>query len=148
MAGVGVNPGGDSKRNFSVELNLVPFIDLLSTLVLFLLVTTVWMQISMIPVGTPKPGDSAAASTAKPVARVELKLTREALQLKWPAALAEFPTSIAPGEAPKILAEAHSKDPDLAASVTADESVEYGQVIHTIDVARSAGISSVGLAIE
>ena len=35
-----------------VELNLVPFIDLMSVCIIFLLITAVWIQISMIQLGT------------------------------------------------------------------------------------------------
>ena len=35
-----------------VELNLVPFIDLMSVCIIFLLITAVWTQISMIQLGT------------------------------------------------------------------------------------------------
>ena len=44
MAGGGV-PGGGGKKSVNAELNLVPFIDLLSTLICFLLVTAVWAQV-------------------------------------------------------------------------------------------------------
>ncbi len=45
MAGVSV-PGGGGKRTVDVEIPLVPFIDLLSSLISFLLMTAVWNQIS------------------------------------------------------------------------------------------------------
>ena len=35
-----------------VELNLVPFIDLMSVCIIFLLITAVWIQVSMIQLGT------------------------------------------------------------------------------------------------
>lgn len=38
--------GGHDKRSVNAELNLVPYIDLLSTLICFLLITAVWQQIS------------------------------------------------------------------------------------------------------
>ena len=40
------------KRNISVELNLVPFIDLMSVCIIFLLITAVWTQVSMIQLGS------------------------------------------------------------------------------------------------
>lgn len=39
---------GSDRRNIAVELNLVPFIDLMSVCIIFLLITAVWTQISMI----------------------------------------------------------------------------------------------------
>lgn len=39
-------------RGASVDLNLVPFIDLMSVCIIFLLITAVWTQVSMIQLGT------------------------------------------------------------------------------------------------
>ena len=39
---------GGGRRSVNTELNLVPFIDLLSTLICFLLITAVWAQISVL----------------------------------------------------------------------------------------------------
>jgi biopolymer transport protein TolR len=47
-----VESGGGRGRKVGVELNLVPFIDLMSVLITFLLLTAVWTQVSMIQIGT------------------------------------------------------------------------------------------------
>ena len=45
--GVSVESGGKGRRrSVDAELNLIPFIDLLSTCILFLLMTAVWVQVS------------------------------------------------------------------------------------------------------
>ena len=43
---------GNNKKEIAVELNLVPFIDLMSVCIIFLLITAVWTQISMIQLGS------------------------------------------------------------------------------------------------
>src|ERR1044071_1965847 len=43
---------GGGRRNADFELNLVPFIDLMSTCISFLLITAVWTQVSMIQIGS------------------------------------------------------------------------------------------------
>ena len=43
---------GGNKRKSNVELNLVPFIDLMSVCIIFLLITAVWTQVSMIQLGS------------------------------------------------------------------------------------------------
>jgi biopolymer transport protein TolR len=55
--------GGGGKRNVNVELNLVPFIDLLSTLICFLLITAVWQQIQVISTNTSQTTSSDTPST-------------------------------------------------------------------------------------
>lgn len=58
---------GGSGRRTSLELNLVPFIDLMSVLITFLLITAVWTQVSMIQIGSSiyskKSGDSTVPLT-------------------------------------------------------------------------------------
>ncbi|MAE73964.1 MAG: tolR protein [Bdellovibrionaceae bacterium] len=43
---------GKGGRETNVELNLVPFIDLMSVLIIFLLITAVWTHVSMIQIGS------------------------------------------------------------------------------------------------
>jgi biopolymer transport protein ExbD len=45
-----VESGKSKKKSLDMELNLVPFIDLLSCLISFLLITAVWTQISTLKV--------------------------------------------------------------------------------------------------
>jgi len=47
-----IDDGGSGGRSANVELNLVPFIDLMSVLITFLLITAVWSQVSMIQLGS------------------------------------------------------------------------------------------------
>lgn len=47
-----IDGGSGGKRAVSVELNLVPVIDLMSVLITFLLITAVWTQVSMIQIGS------------------------------------------------------------------------------------------------
>lgn len=46
-----IETGGKGKRSASFDLNLVPFIDLMSVLITFLLISAVWTQVSMIQLG-------------------------------------------------------------------------------------------------
>ena len=46
--GAAIGAGGDSKHDVNVELNIVPFIDLMSCLTAFLLVAAVWVNIAQI----------------------------------------------------------------------------------------------------
>lgn len=49
MAQIESGSGGGRQKN--VDLNLIPFIDLMSVLITFLLITAVWTQVSMIQLG-------------------------------------------------------------------------------------------------
>lgn len=49
MAHIDDNRGG---RQVAIEPNIVPFIDLMSVLIIFLLISAVWTQVSMIQIGS------------------------------------------------------------------------------------------------
>jgi biopolymer transport protein TolR len=61
-----VGVGGGGKRSVNSELNLVPYIDLLSTLICFLLLTAVWSQIASLSAQGSPPGTESAAPDQKP----------------------------------------------------------------------------------
>jgi biopolymer transport protein TolR len=65
--------GGGGKRNVNAELNLVPYIDLLSTLICFLLITAVWQQIDALSTNAQAPSEQSA-SPPDPN-RVDLSIT-------------------------------------------------------------------------
>jgi biopolymer transport protein TolR len=55
-------PSGGGKRNLDMELNLVPFIDLLSCCIAFLMIVATWTQLARIDVA---PSSDSAASEEK-----------------------------------------------------------------------------------
>ncbi len=50
--------GGDRKKPLHAELNLVPYIDLLTCMVAFLLITAVWTQLARLKVQQKRQGDA------------------------------------------------------------------------------------------
>ncbi len=149
MASVG-NESGRGKTN-NVELNLVPFIDLLSALVLFLLVTAVWTQISVIPTtleGASKLAPIASTAESK---RLEVRVTAQGYELTWPPNVT-LPKSIPLKESHydketllnTMISANVSKDVTEAA-ISGEENVDYGAVIETIDTVKAGGLGSVAL---
>jgi biopolymer transport protein TolR len=64
-------------RRTNMELNLVPFIDLMSVLISFLLITAVWTQVSMIQIGSSlygKKSDTQPAPEPPPLSDIVLKV--------------------------------------------------------------------------
>ncbi|MSP25567.1 MAG: biopolymer transporter [Myxococcales bacterium] len=56
MAGVDVGGGGKGKRQLNMEINMIPFIDLLMVTIMFLLITAVWVSYSRINANAQIPG--------------------------------------------------------------------------------------------
>jgi biopolymer transport protein TolR len=63
---------GDSGRKSTVDLNIVPFIDLMSVCIIFLLITAVWTQVSMIQIGSSIYGKKTAQDSAPPPPKAEV----------------------------------------------------------------------------
>ncbi len=150
MAGVS-SENGDNKLN--VELNLVPFIDLLSSLTLFLLVTAVWIQVGTIPASVEPKGKARFSSSEDN--HLTVHLSSGGFQLTWPT------TVKARGSLPKSLANSRGQFDFLKlerllnlmpkmkvmplAAVTSEDSVEYGNVVETIDAIKKSGFTIVAL---
>jgi biopolymer transport protein TolR len=139
------------KLNF--EVNLVPFIDLLSSLVMFLLVTAVWIQISVVPASVQVKETSIANASTPPSTRTLIKLTPTAYELTWPPTYSNLPRSLLKKDGDydvaalvELLSQAN-KSSITEAAITADEEVSYGSVVQAIDAAKSGGFAVVALSI-
>lgn len=64
--------GGSNGRSSNVDLNLVPFIDLMSVMIIFLLITAVWTQVSMIQIGSSIYGKKTSEEITPPPPRAEI----------------------------------------------------------------------------
>ena len=141
MAGVSFD---QDSGDLNVELNLVPFIDLLSSLVLFLLVTAVWLQVSTIPASVDSKGKSITAQINQP--KLLVHLNTNGYHLTWPTGFASQPGGINKtkngydAERLSALLVKLSKTSKLPmAAVSADDGVEYGAVVEAVDAIKITG---------
>lgn len=67
-----IDDGSSGRRSTNADLNIVPFIDLMSVLVIFLLISAVWTQVSMIQIGSSIYGKKTTAEDAPPPPRAEI----------------------------------------------------------------------------
>lgn len=70
----GGGAGAGDKRSVNAEINLVPYIDLLSTLICFLLITAVWQQIATLSTEGTNAATSDSATPPKED-KVELSIS-------------------------------------------------------------------------
>lgn len=71
------NESSSPGRSTNTDLNLVPFIDLMSVLITFLLITAVWSQVSMIQIGSSiygKKTENQDPAPPPPMADIPLRL--------------------------------------------------------------------------
>ncbi len=145
------------KKHLDFELNLVPFIDLLSVCICFLLITAVWLNIGSMNVKQAVGGQSAAETEKKPLIWVLLGEKGEVtLDVKsggkLPAKMMK--TKIAGTEAglfnleglAKILAEMKNLEPGLrTALIHPKAQTSYEEIIDLMDQFKKAGMADLGV---
>lgn len=67
-----IDDGNSGDRSVAIDVNLVPFIDLMSVCIIFLLITAVWTQVSMIQIGSSIYGKKTTDEQPKPPPRAEI----------------------------------------------------------------------------
>ena len=141
MAGFAGGPAAArGRRALDATLNLVPFIDLLSCCIAFLLITAVWTTVARVDVST-----AGAASCVnedgppKPPAWT-LYIARDGWTLRSRDGAALAATRATLGS----LLRAHAVADPLI--VHAGDDVAYATVVDAVDRARTAGIVTVAFA--
>jgi biopolymer transport protein TolR len=149
MAGGG--GGGGGKRSANAELNLVPYIDLLSVLICFLLITAVWQQIDAL---STEGNNNAASDSASPPDpnRVDLSLSIFQDRVEAAAGKNMVPIAHLAGAEPnrkeilKILASWKKQWPDRKdVTINTDSQAPYKNLITVMDTLIEGEFEDVGV---
>jgi biopolymer transport protein ExbD len=153
--------GPSNKKSVNVELNIVPFIDLMSCLTAFLLVTAVWVNIAQINI-QPKGKTRDQAQVQQDDEHVTLSVLVQSDRIwvglsrvnefqdipkkaedqdweKFEATLKEHKTSA-------FFTNPERNDLEIAAESTPAAPVKYQDIIHAMDIAVKVGFTDVGLS--
>jgi biopolymer transport protein TolR len=151
---------GDDKKSRNVDLNIIPFIDLMSCLTAFLLVTAVWVNMAQLPIqpaGKSREGDPCERdpdcdkpklSVLVDTDQIWIGVSRvnefEAIpkvggQYDW----AKLEERLKAQKASSFFLDA--KNIEIAAQSTAAAPVSYQNLVAAMDVAVKVGFSDVGL---
>ena len=156
---MGAAIGTGDKKSLNVELNIVPFIDLMSCLTAFLLVTAVWVNIAQINI-QPKGKTRDTANVQQDDEHVTLSVLVQADKIwvglsrvnefqeipnkgterDWE----KFETTLKEHKASAFFAD--RTDIEVAAESTTAAPVAYQDIIHAMDVAVKVGFIDVGLS--
>jgi len=153
MAQVGDSSSG-GKRASSFDLNLVPFIDLMSVMITFLLITAVWTQVSMIKLGSSIYGKQNTDETPPPPPNADVPFRLDVKEVGYRIIIGKQTYNIAKVNGEYDRAELKSKlesiklaYPDkVDAVVTAEEQLKYEYLIHGMDALLQAGFPAVSVA--
>lgn len=154
-----VETGKKGKKSVDAEINLVPFIDLLSCLITFLLITAVWTQVSTLRVSqTGGLSTSSDSEQKEGTIDVRLTLTDRGYILSLAGQPLEMP-KVEGGLAPEgaaigfdakglgeKLKELKNRFPEQrAVTVAAEDGIIYEDLIGTIDLIVSNELPDVSV---
>jgi biopolymer transport protein TolR len=154
MGGAAPTPTGKGgKKPLDASLNLVPFIDLLSCCISFLIITAVWTQLARMDV-TQKGQGAAGASEEKPpepTVTLTLFINKDGYTFsKSTGESTEIPKKGDDYDVIKLadtLKDAKTAYPDKNdIQVKSDDDVIYNNVIKTVDVVVSSKFPDVSLS--
>jgi biopolymer transport protein TolR len=141
-------------RNSTVDVNIVPFIDLMSVLVIFLLITAVWSQVSIIQLGSSIYGKKNSEQSAEPPPRAEIpfridvrpdghKIVIGRQDILVPKLQGEY-------NLPRLLNELKTIKnlyPDKEdAIITMNDEIEYVNLVTTMDMTLQSGFPQVSIS--
>ena len=149
--------GLGKKKDLDIHLNLTPFIDLLSTCVCFLLITAVWIEIGSVEIKQSHGTEAAATKKEsydldivyKNPTVLHLNLKKNGRRIRRIKLKAETSESILSqfNEAiiAKVLKQKNKVIEIATATVTPRSSVDYGQLVATLDILRKNQIMNIGV---
>lgn len=156
MASVGPSNERGGRKSLDAEINLVPFIDLLSMCICFLLMTAVWMQIGALQIKQSHGTEAAAApqqsyevdarfSGASVLAVSIKKLGRVVEKIDVKGSTTEAITAELDRRLSNWIRTKSQGIPVSAAMLTPAVGVSYGQLVSVIDVFRKNQIVNLGI---
>lgn len=157
MAGGGGTPvpsGGGGKKTVDFQLNLIPFIDLLSVLISFLLMTSVWTQVGRIdvkqspnlPSDEPqdqKPDDEKLNLTVL-IKASGYTVTKKGVVVKEIEKKGDTYDSTTLNEVLKQVAAEHPENHDV--TVTSEDKVPYQELITVMDLCLQHNLEGISVA--
>ena len=156
MGGVTEAPSKGGKKSLNVELNLVPFIDLMTVCVTFLLLTAVWTMTNRISI------DQSVAKPQKqeqkePPKRLTIMLDKTGYTVKWaderpeplPMVNGRYNTEALKAKLKDLLSEAGGVakvKKDQKVMVAPEDAVSYDDMIGAMDACNVVGLTSIMVA--
>lgn len=141
-------------RDSNVDLNIVPFIDLMCVCIIFLLVTAVWTQVSMIQIGSSVYSKRTEATPDEPPPRPEVAFRLDVVssgyvvkigkkQLSIPKLGTAYDDKALMAELMTIKKEYPEKKD---AVITVLEELTYDDLIHGMDILLRGGFEEISVA--
>jgi biopolymer transport protein ExbD len=150
-----IDDSGGDDRKIGVDINLVPFIDLMSVCIIFLLITAVWSQVSMIQIGSSLYGKkSEDIESAKPPPRAEIPFRLDVKEQGYLVVVGQKNVSVpkVSGEYDDLRLVAELKmvkdlyPEKVDAIISMSDDLEYGYLIKGMDALLTSGFPEISVA--
>lgn len=121
------------------EINLVPFIDVLLVVLIFLMLTTTWSRLTEIQLNLPVADASATSTKPRQIvlsitAQGQYAINKSPLGTSSVSALVAVLTPLA--------------KPDTLLIISADAAASHQSVVHAMEAARRSGLSKISFAAQ
>ena len=121
------------------EINLVPFIDVLLVVLIFLMLTTTWSRLTEIQLNLPVADASATSTKPRQIvlsitAQGQYAINKSPLGTSSVSALVAVLTPLA--------------KPDTLLVISADAAASHQSVVHAMEAARRSGLSKISFAAQ
>lgn len=142
-------------RSANVELNLIPFIDLMSVCITFLLITAVWAQVSMIQIGSSvygkkREGDPLPEMKMDNVVVLRIDIIDQGYRVNFDTRSFLIPrqgTNQDDGALLEELQRIKVSVPDkMDATITVLDQLPYDELIRAMDQTLMAGFPEISVA--
>lgn len=132
-----------SSTNEQPEINLIPLIDILLVILIFLLLSTSFSHINILRIQLPNSNQGQAEKTDKPTIHVSLSATGKIEINQYQLEKADVT------DMSQILAhEAGHRAAETLLIIHADAQATHQAVIHIMEAARAAGLARVSFATQ
>jgi biopolymer transport protein TolR len=146
---VSVQPGKGGKKSLNVDLNLVPYIDLLTCMVAFLLITAVWTQLSRLQAQQKGQGQAGEETPPELQTKIVVVVGQEGFSLVVGQDQTPIPKKGTDYDFEKLGAElkkAKDSHPDKNdVQVASEDQIVFDTLIRTMDTALSARFPDISL---
>ncbi|HVV48484.1 MAG TPA: biopolymer transporter ExbD [Polyangia bacterium] len=148
--GVSVESGGKSgKKSVNADLNLVPYIDLLTCMVAFLLITAVWSQLARLEAHQKGQGQAGEDTPPEKVFKLVVLVNDSGFNLVADQDQQPIPKKGDSydyeklGDELKKIKDTHADKTDI--QVASDDSIKFEILVKTMDTALSARFPDISL---
>jgi biopolymer transport protein ExbD len=148
--GVSVESGGKSgKKPLNADLNLVPYIDLLTCMVAFLLITAVWSQLARLNVHQKGQGQAGEDTPPEKVFKLIVLVNGEGFNLVADQDQQPIPKKGETYDFEKLsdelkkIKDSHPDKTDI--QVASEDTIKFETLVRTMDAAMTARFPDVSL---